>query len=173
MKPAAESTMNYSRGLFHGKTLFVIDLDDSIIDSKSFLVERGYDISTEEALIEAYLKAGYEILAAKPKEKAIQFVQETIPLFDESIVLTSRLSVPVNVTCTQVHRYIGTEIPIFLQINKAQFINRLGPKFALIFDDLHEQYEGLEVPHKLVHPEDLDRIPNFEEYVRLMLKDVR
>jgi len=158
------------------KELLVLDLDNTLVDTEGYLKDAGllpkdkhlYDNPIED-IIRAYVRADIRLIKAKPIQHVVDYALDWYnnhrsehPLRNSFVVITSRLSVPIDITDIQVGSIFPSQmhVPVYVSSKKGATINSLAgifgyEHFVIIDDKFGEEYSCLNVSHVYKHPDDL------------------
>lgn len=149
------------------KTLVVFDLDNTLVDTESLLKQKGllpkdkslYENDIDD-VVDAYIAVGTSLLEAKPIEPTVRFAKLLHRRGLDVVVVTSRLSIPVDITKRQVAKILGPDVPIFVSDRKDLTINSLvrtgGYSLVVIVDDKYSGYKEVYAPTLLyTHPNEV------------------
>lgn len=138
------------------KILVVMDLDNTLVDTEGLLKEKGLIPHSKalyendiNAVVDAYLRVGDDLLEAKPINNTVKFAKQMKEAGSDVVVVTSRLSIPADLTLRQVSKVLGDGYPVFVSDKKWATVNSLvrneDYRMVVIVDDKFEGYSGLKV----------------------------
>ena len=146
------------------RVLMVLDLDNTLVDTEALLKQRGLIPQDKQLyanhiddVVDAYMILGEDLLYAKPFELVASIGRDAVARGVSVVVITSRLSIPIEITKKQVSQVLGEDVPVFVSDKKWATVNSLvrngGYSSVIIVDDKFDGYSGLNVPTVVyLHP---------------------